>query len=74
MKSDPIVDEVRAARDTIARRHEYDVDAICEALRAVAKDSGEARVVFPARRVTPGTVAGAQQGVAPVEGSSSKGK
>jgi hypothetical protein len=74
MKTDPIVDEVRAAREAIARRYDYDVDAICEALRAAAKDSGEPRMVFPPRRVGSASVSAAQQAVAPDEpGSSAAG-
>lgn len=74
MKTDPIVGEVRAARDEIARRYDYDVDAICEALRGLARESGEPRVVLPPRRVTSGAVSAAQPAVAPDEpGSSAAG-
>jgi hypothetical protein len=65
MKNDPIADEVRAARDTLARRHDYDLDAICDALRAAAKSSGEPRIVLTPRREAPATVSAAQPAVAP---------
>jgi hypothetical protein len=67
MKNDPIVEEVRAARDTLARRYDYDVDAICEALRSAAQDSGEPRIVLPPRRLEPPHVSAAQPSATPDE-------
>lgn len=64
MKSDPIVDEVRAARDAFARRYNYDVDAICDALRALAAADGGTRVVLPSRPATSTSVSAAQPAVA----------
>jgi hypothetical protein len=37
---DPIVEEVRAVRDEIAREHNYDLDEIFAMLRASAEKSG----------------------------------
>lgn len=71
MKNDPIVEEVRAARDTLARRYDYDVDAICEALRSAAQDSGEPRIVLTPRRVGSPSASAAQPAVAPDESGSS---
>ena len=34
MKWDPIVEEVRKARDAYAKRFDYDLDAICRDLQA----------------------------------------
>ncbi len=67
MKTHPIVDEVRAARDAFARRYNYDVDAICEALRALATADGGTRVVLvvlPSHPATSTAVSAAQQAVA----------
>ena len=33
MIPDPVVEEVRAIREEIAKEHDYDIDAICESLR-----------------------------------------
>ncbi|MGK3987866.1 hypothetical protein WMF37_30135 [Sorangium sp. So ce291] len=46
MMPDPIVDEVRAIRDAIAKEHDYDIDAIFEAFRRLEEISG--RVTVPA--------------------------
>jgi hypothetical protein len=51
MTSDPIVDEVRAARDAFAKEHDYDLARIFEALREIAREDGGARVTLPPRRV-----------------------
>jgi hypothetical protein len=64
MNTDPIVDEVRAIRDEIARRFDYDVDAICEALRAIAKNSGEPRIALEPRAAIRTSVSAAQPAVA----------
>ena len=53
MKKDPIVDEVRAIRDAIAREHEYDLDAIFRMLREAESRSGRAHVSPPAPKVPP---------------------
>jgi hypothetical protein len=51
MTGDPIVDEVRAARDEIAKEHGYDIDAIFAALRALEATSGREHVSLPARKL-----------------------
>ena len=38
--SDPIVDEVRAARDAIAKKYEYDIERIARAIKAREVQSG----------------------------------
>ncbi|MBX3305578.1 MAG: hypothetical protein KF751_05925 [Nitrospira sp.] len=40
MKSDPIVDEVRKAREAHAAEFDYDLSAICSDLRKKEKESG----------------------------------
>ena len=51
MISDPIVEEVRAIRDEIAKECDYDVDAIFQALRKLDATSGAKHVSLSARRV-----------------------
>ena len=50
MSRDPIIDEVRAIRDDIAREHNYDLDAIFLMLRTREMRSGRSHVTFPPRR------------------------
>ncbi len=50
MIDDPIVDEVRAARDQYARQFNYDLDAICRDLQQKQVQSGRKLVTFPPRR------------------------
>ncbi|WP_438031583.1 hypothetical protein [Sorangium sp. So ce204] len=50
MTPDPIVDEVRAIRDAIAKEHDYDIDAIFEALRRQGAAGGTPTVPIVARR------------------------
>ena len=47
MTADPIVDEVRAIRDAIAKEHGYDIDAIFEAFRRMEETSGRPHVIPP---------------------------
>jgi hypothetical protein len=49
---DSIVDEVRAARDAIAKKFEYDIEKLGEALRARETKSGHQIVRLPPRKVT----------------------
>jgi hypothetical protein len=49
---DPIVEEVRRAREAHAKQFNYDLDAICEDLRKREKASGHPTVSFPPKRVT----------------------
>lgn len=53
MKRDPIVDEVRAIRDAIAREHNYDLDSILRMLRASEAKSGREHVSPPPPNVQP---------------------
>ena len=48
---DPIISEVRAARDAHAARFDYDVTAIFRDIRAMQEESGREYVRFPARPV-----------------------
>lgn len=51
MWRDPIVDEVRAAREAYAKRFNYDLDAIYHDLKEQEKKSGKQTVSFSPRRV-----------------------
>ena len=48
--SDPIVDEVRAVRDAIAKKHDYDISKIAEAVRTKERESGRKYVTLPPRK------------------------
>lgn len=48
---DPIVEEVRRARDAHAKEFNYDLDAICEDLRKREKASAQPTVSLPPKRV-----------------------
>lgn len=48
---DPIVEEVRRAREAHAKRFNYDLDAICEDLRKREKNSGRTTVSLGPKRV-----------------------
>ena len=56
MSRDPIIDEVRAIRDGIAREHNYDLDSIFRMLRTREMTSGRSHVTLPPRRL-PGATA-----------------
>lgn len=58
MRDDPIVDEIRAIRDTIAREHHYDVDAIFTMLRGREAESNTPHVTLPPRPLIPSGAAG----------------
>lgn len=47
---DPIVEEVRRARDAHAKRFNYDLDAIVEDLKRREKELGLATVSLPPKR------------------------
>jgi hypothetical protein len=47
MIRDPIVTEVRAIRDELAKHHNYDVDAIVRALQKASVDEGRQLVSLP---------------------------
>ena len=48
---DPIVEEVRKARDDYAKRFDYDLDAICRDLQEKQRKEGKKVVSFPPKRV-----------------------
>jgi hypothetical protein len=50
--SDPILDEVRAARDAIAKEFDYDIDKLAEAIKAREAKSGRTIVRLSPRAVT----------------------
>ncbi|MFM9962000.1 MAG: hypothetical protein ACKV2Q_12330 [Planctomycetaceae bacterium] len=50
MTDDPIVAEVRKARDDYAQRFNYDLDAICRDLQQKQQQSGRKLVGFPPKR------------------------
>jgi len=50
MERDPIVAEVRAAREACARRFNYDLRAVCRDLQEQEKKSGRKTVLFSPRR------------------------
>ena len=50
MNDDPIVDEVRKARDEYAQRFDYDLDAICRDLQKKQEQPGRQVVSFPPKR------------------------
>jgi hypothetical protein len=49
--SDPIIDEVRAARDAIAKECEYDIEKLAAALKVREAKSGRKIVRLPPREV-----------------------
>jgi hypothetical protein len=51
-KSDPIVDEVRAARDAIAKESDYNIDKLAAAIKDREAHSGREVVRLPPRKVT----------------------
>lgn len=57
MIDDPIVEEVRQARDAYAKKFNYDLDAICRDLQEKQQKSGNKLVSFPPRRIEKSPVA-----------------
>ena len=53
MMKDPIVEEVRRAREDYAKSFHYDLDAICRDLQQKQAQSGRPVVSFPPRRPVP---------------------
>lgn len=51
-KSDSIVDEVRAARDAIAKEVDYDIDRLAQAIKGREAQSGRQIVRLPPRKVS----------------------
>jgi hypothetical protein len=50
--SDPIVDEVRAIRDALAKEFDYDIEKLADAIKAREVQSGRKVVRLPPRKVT----------------------
>jgi hypothetical protein len=50
--SDPIVDDVRAIRDAIAKEFDYDIEKLADAIKAHEVQSGRKIVRLPPRKVT----------------------
>ncbi len=50
---DPIVEEVRKARDEYAKKFNYDLDAICRDLQEKQGKDGRKVVSFPPKTVKP---------------------
>ena len=50
--SDPIVDEVRAVRDAIAKEFDYDIEKLSQAIKAHEAQSGRKIVRLPPKKVT----------------------
>jgi hypothetical protein len=69
MMDDPIVAEVRKARDDYAKRFNYDLDAICQDLQQKQMQSGRKLVSFPPKRpkrvIVPRTCTTAQRDAGP---------
>lgn len=57
MKNDPIVEEVRAIREALAKRHDYDVDALVQALRVASAERGHDLVSLPPKPIDDGKAA-----------------
>ena len=53
MWKDPIVEETRSRREELARRFNYDIKAIGEALRRQQKASGQKPFTHPPKRIKP---------------------
>jgi len=51
--SDPIVNEVRAARDAIAKKFDYDIDRIARAMQERQAKGDRPVVRLPPKRISP---------------------
>ena len=51
MTKDPIVEEIRAVRDEIARENAYDLNAIFAALRKLEGESSRPHLTLPPRKI-----------------------
>ncbi len=54
-RPDPVIAEVRAVRDGIAARADYDVSAIFRRIREMQDETGREYVTYPARRIVEGS-------------------
>lgn len=52
-KRDPILEEIRAVRERLAREADYDLEKLVEAARARQAARGVKTVSLPARRIPP---------------------
>ena len=52
MQDDPIVEEVRRAREAYAAKFNYDLEAIFQDLKRQERESGRTFVSFPPRRIS----------------------
>jgi hypothetical protein len=52
VEQDPIIEEIRAIRESFAKEHGYDVKAIVAALRREEAESGLDVVSFPPKRLS----------------------
>lgn len=50
MNDDPIVQEVRKARDEYAKKFDYDLDAICRGMQEKQQQPGKQVVSIPPKR------------------------
>jgi len=55
MRSDPIIDEIRASRDRLAEQFDHDLRRIFEELRERQRRSGRQVVTRPPKRPLPAT-------------------
>jgi hypothetical protein len=53
MWQDPIIKEVRAIRDSYAKKFKYDLDAIYHDLKELETKSGREVVLFPSKPIIP---------------------
>jgi|COG998Drversion2_1049125.scaffolds.fasta_scaffold173928_2 predicted PolB exonuclease-like 3'-5' exonuclease len=53
MSKDPIVEEVRAIRDTYAKQFDYDTDAIYRDLKNQETQTGSKFISLPPKRIEP---------------------
>ena len=53
MWRDPIVEEVRAVRETYAKQFDYDIEAIYRDLKKQETDSGRKFISLPPKRIEP---------------------
>ena len=62
MRNDPIIDEIRTIRESIAREHDYDLESVFRMLQEAASASGRERVSPTPPEVTTTATAAAHRG------------
>ena len=65
MIRDPIVDEVRKAREEYAKQFDYDLDAMFDDLQRRQRESGRTFVSFPPKRRSSATASPAKTSSGP---------